>query len=121
MQVLSRRTKNNPVLIGEPGVGKTAIVEGLAIRIANRDVPAAVANGGGASTVADLAAIGAAIIAANSKTGSRSHQGGHRAKRPEGSSSSTSCTPSSAPARPRAAMDAGNLLKPAWREASCKR
>jgi len=39
LQILSRRTKNNPVLIGEPGVGKTAVVEGLALRIATRDVP----------------------------------------------------------------------------------
>lgn len=44
IQVLSRRTKNNPVLIGEPGVGKTAIVEGLALRIVSGDIPSTLAD-----------------------------------------------------------------------------
>src|SRR5664279_635786 len=44
IQVLSRRTKNNPVLIGDPGTGKTAIVEGIALRIAEGDVPETLKN-----------------------------------------------------------------------------
>ena len=70
MQVLTRRTKNNPVLIGEPGVGKTAIAEGLARRIVSGDVPETLKNK--RLVAMDLSAmIAGAKIGANSKTGSR--------------------------------------------------
>ena len=69
MQVLSRRTKNNPVLIGEPGVGKTAIVEGLAQRIVADDVPE---TSGKQLYTLDLGAlVAAAGTGATSRSGSR--------------------------------------------------
>ena len=72
MQVLSRRTKNNPVLIGEPGVGKTAIVEGLAQRIIAGDVPEESARQD-ASISLDLGSMvaGARSSAASSRNDSR--------------------------------------------------
>ena len=70
IQILSRRTKNNPVLIGEPGVGKTAIAEGLAQRIINGDVPTTLKNK--RLVALDLGALVAGPnIAANSRSGSR--------------------------------------------------
>jgi ATP-dependent Clp protease ATP-binding subunit ClpB len=101
IQVLSRRTKNNPVLIGEPGVGKTAIVEGLAQRIIKKDVPEGLKD-------RQIVALDMGALVAGAKFRGEFEE---RLK-------ATSSTPWSAPAPRRARWTLATCSSRCWREAS---
>ena len=102
IQVLARRTKNNPVLIGEPGVGKTAIVEGLAIRMVNGDVPEALKNKKLLSLDLGSMVAGSKIPRRKFEERLKGRAEGGRGRAGRGRCcSSTSCTTWSAPGGPR--------------------
>jgi ATP-dependent Clp protease ATP-binding subunit ClpC len=100
MQILSRRTKNNPVLIGEPGVGKTAVVEGLAQAIVKGDVPETLKDKQLYSL--DLGALIAGALPRRLRGAPEEGHSRRSARAATSSSSSTRSTPSSVPVPPRA-------------------
>ncbi len=118
MQVLSRRTKNNPVLIGEPGVGKTAIVEGLAQRIVANEVPETLTNK--QLYTLDLGA----LVAGSRYRGDFEERLKKVSRRsvPAATSfySSTRFTPSLVPARPKGPSTPHRSSSPCWLGGSCR-
>ena len=118
IQVLQRRTKNNPVLIGEPGVGKTAIVEGLAQRIVNGEVPEGLQDKRVLSL--DMARSSPARnSAANSKSASRPCSRNLAKQEGQIILFIDEMHTMVGAGKAEGAMDAGNMLKPRWHAANC--
>ena len=112
MQVLNRRTKNNPVLIGEPGVGKTAIVEGLAQRVVEGNVPQTLEN-------KRVVTLDMASLVAGTKYRGQFEERLKAVMNEITTSSSTSCTRSSGPAAPRVRSTLPTFSSPPSRVVSC--